>query len=456
MKKFLRAIYDNIDRLPNPILIFLMKLNFSAKLAFGKRYFYIYNGLKSGEYVFNNKRLFEMVNNSFRDIPYYKSKRAVNIETIEQFEKEIGFIDKDVVLENFEGFINPLIDISNFDRGTTGGTSGKPLKLIMDPNRYVIELATMHFLWSQVGYNFDTRAVIRNHKLKNNQCYTVNPITKEIIFDGFRLNDAYFEDVYSVLFRYKVKFVHCYPSTAYEFSKFLYHKKKDVSFIKSFLCGSENVVEYQRDFIVNKLNVNFFSFYGHSEKLAIAGSVVRPDGTVSRNYIFEPSYGYVELIDEDGNVIKETGKVGEIVGTTLNNSAMPLIRYRTGDFASYVSLSEVDSFGRSLPIFSPVLGRWAGDKIFNKDGSFVTTTALNLHSDVYEKINGIQYVQNRVGHLEILIIKGDGFSETVEKDILEHFVETLNDDSVVKITYVDHLIKKDNGKFLLLNSSLNI
>ena len=41
------------------------------------------------------------------------------------------------------------------------------------------------------------------------------------------------------------------------------------------------------------------------------------------------------MVDLEGNVIEENNKVGEIVATSYDNYAMPLIRYKTGDFTSY-------------------------------------------------------------------------------------------------------------------------
>jgi phenylacetate-CoA ligase len=454
MKRFLRLIYNNVDRLPVPILIFAMRFNVSPRLAFGREYSELYRTLVERRGDNNKDRLLEVVNKVFQEVPFYREKGYGPILSVDDFELKVKTIDKDIVLDHFESFINPNVDIKKYDKGTTGGTSGKPLKLLMCPNRYVTELATMHYLWSKVGYSFHVRAVIRNHKLNDGQVFKVNPITKEIIFDGFKLNNEYFEQIYKVLFKYKVRFLHCYPSTAYEFSKFLYNTNKDVSFIRSFLCGSENVITHHRDFIVNNLGVNFFSFYGHSEKLVLGGTTILTDKGINENYVFENSYGYFELLDETGNVIKEVGKVGEIVGTSLNNIGMPLVRYRTGDYASYVTMDSVSSTNVKVPVVSPILGRWAGDKIYNSDGSFVTTTALNLHSDIYEKIDGIQYVQDIPGELNVLIIQGKDYTSSTESSILKHFTEALSADAKIVIKYVSSLIKKDNGKFLLLNSSI--
>jgi len=436
-----------------------MKLNRYPRIVFGSRYFHRYSALKKGALDNpDDEALLSFVNIAIKDIPYYqKTLKGTPIESLDDFESEVPFIDKDTVLANFADFLNPTLDISNYDHGTTGGTSGKPLKLIMPPDRYVVELATMHYLWSVVGYNFDVRAVIRNHKLCDNEIFTINPITKEVIFDGFRLNDEYFEQLYSVLKSQKIRFIHCYPSTAYEFSKYLVKENKDCSFIHAFLCGSENVVTYQRKFIENNLSILFFSFYGHSEKLVLGGFCSGNNRTNDEvDSFFEPSYGYYELIDEQGEVIKEAGILGEIVGTSLHNFGMPLIRYRTGDFALYKSMNGLDKYGRNLPVIGPIQGRWGGEKIYNKDDTFVTTTALNLHSDLYTKINGIQYLQKEKGILDVLIVKGDGYSEYDEKALYKHFESKMNLDTLITIRYVDNLIRKNNGKFLQLLSDLNV
>ena len=86
-----------------------------------------------------------------------------------------------------------------FDLVTTGGTTGKPLKLLLPKNRFIIEKATVHTLWKNVGFNHHSRAVLRNHKIPMNKIFNVNPITKEYLFDGFRLDDNYFQEVYRII-----------------------------------------------------------------------------------------------------------------------------------------------------------------------------------------------------------------------------------------------------------------
>jgi len=67
-----------------------------------------------------------------------------------------------------------------------------------------------------------------------------------------------------------------------------------------------------------------------------------------------PDLIVVEIVDEDGKPVPD-GCPGEVVATPLGVSAMPLIRFRTGDIASLHS--DPCPCGRNSPRLGPVVGR---------------------------------------------------------------------------------------------------
>lgn len=449
-----KQILNIVFKLPRCIAKYILRLNaaFIQHKIYGPAYINYKNKLNDKEHLnFDNTEvLLKIINSSINSVPYYSKKyEGKTFKTIKDFQDNIDFIDKEIVMQSFDDFISSDLDPSKFIEGTTGGTSGKPLKLVIPKNRHIVELATMHSMWNTTGWNYHTRAVIRNIKLPEDKIYIINPITKEYIFDGFRLTEEYFEEIYKTIKKHNIQFIHAYPSTAYQFCTFLRDQNKDTSCIKAFFSGSENIFEYQKSLIQDQLGIRFYNWYGHSEKLVLGGYCEH-----SENYHMEPTYGYFELIDDQGKAINTPGQIGEIVGTTLHNQGMPLIRYRTGDYAEYVG-DKCEHCGRELPIIKNVRGRWSGEKVFNKDGTYVTTTALNLHNDLYAVINGHQYIQDEKGALDILIIKSELYNETHEKRIYEHYASKLNNDTKVTIRYVDKLIKQPNGKFLHLLSRIN-
>jgi phenylacetate-CoA ligase len=388
------------------------------------------------------EKLFHIVNYAIKNIDYYT--KYSQILSLDDF-KNIVFIDKNIVNENFDRFINHKRKKWG-DWITTGGTSGKPLNLILPKTRFIQEYATIFKMWKRMGWDFDKIAVIRNHKLYKKHKKDI--IKNMIIFDGFHLNDNYFSYIYDTIKRYNVNYIHAYPSTAFEFCKYLKRYNKDTFFIKAIFSGSENIFPYQIDFIENSLNIRFYNWYGHSEKLVLGGYC-----EYTKNYHIEPLYGYFELIDEKGKTINEPGKIGEIVGTTLYNTIMPLIRYRTGDYAEYVS-NHCNKCGRKQPLIKNIQGRWDGLKIYYKDGTYITTTGLNLHSDLYKYIDGLQYIQKKKGYLDILIIPSDEFTKEIEEKFYNFFALKLQNNLTVNIVKVQKLIRKDNGKFVQLISEV--
>jgi len=84
-------------------------------------------------------------------------------------------------------------------------------------------------------------------------------------------------------------------------------------------------------------------------------------------HIWEDAY-IVEIIDPEGDEPVPFGEVGELVYTTLTREAMPLIRYRSGDLASFIP--EPCACGRTHCRISRIQGRrddmiiWKGVNIF--------------------------------------------------------------------------------------------
>lgn len=100
----------------------------------------------------------------------------------------------------------------------------------------------------------------------------------------------------------------------------------------------------------------------------------------SSYYHVEPSYGYCEVIDDNGIPSKK----GQIVATGFLNYAMPLIRYKTGDVGS---LDDCDcACNRHYQIIKKIEGRWHQDGLINSDNAFVSLTALNIHSEQFNKV----------------------------------------------------------------------
>ena len=284
------------------------------------------------------------------------------------------------------------------------------------------------------------RGVFRNHHIREDRDYIISPILKEVIFDTFRMNAEYAFRCWNALKKYHIHYIHAYPSSFYLFCKLCVRQNLSLDFIKVAFLASEGVTNEQRSFFKEK-GITIYSFYGHSEKLILAGN--RPE---SRCYQIEENYGYCELVDAKGHVVREQGVLGEMTGTTFSNKLFPLIRYKTGDYSKYA-----DATQRCL---DEVEGRWDKGKIYKADGTYVNTASLNLHNDIYSHIDGLQYMQEEVGKLIVCIIKNKLYTHVDEQSLLSLYAKIMGSEDAVEIRYVDRLIFQPNGKFLQLISKV--
>jgi len=101
--------------------------------------------------------------------------------------------------------------------------------------------------------------------------------------------------------------------------------------------------------IERRWKAQVFSTYGITE---LASSLCECEAGQGGH--LHPELLYLEALDEAGEPVPD-GQVGELTATTFGVEAMPLIRYRTGDFAAI--LRAPCACGRASLRIGPVVGR---------------------------------------------------------------------------------------------------
>lgn len=117
-----------------------------------------------------------------------------------------------------------------------------------------------------------------------------------------------------------------------------------------------------------------------------------------------PAVGIVEILDENGAACGP-GEVGEIVATGLLNEVMPLIRYRTGDYAAWAE-ERTCPCGNTQRVLSGLEGR-VDDYLVTADGRRIGRLSTAMKGS--PSIHSIQIVQDRPGHGYVLCRPGGGY-----------------------------------------------
>ncbi len=298
---------------------------------------------------------------------------------------------------------------ANVDYTSTGGTSGKPLAFYIGSNRSQIEYAYLVSGWQRIGFHLGaTLAVFRGRTVPQDNSglyHAYDPLLRYHFYSNFHMTD---ENIGRYLHHVSTVgpcFLHVYPSSVTALARFLRRSEmQPPRNIKGIIAESEIVYAEQKQFVEDAFGCRIFSSYGLTEKVVAAAEC-----EYSSNYHVWPTYGFCELLDEEGNSISEPGKRGEIVGTGFINEIVPFIRYRTGDYATYVG-NRCKECSRDHLLIADIQGHRIQESLVASDGALISWTALNMHDDTFANVRQFQFYQEKPGCAVLRVLPARGYN----------------------------------------------
>jgi phenylacetate-CoA ligase len=191
-----------------------------------------------------------------------------------------------------------------------------------------------------------------------------------------------------------------------------------------------------------------FSCYGLTEKIVSAAEC-----EYSTNYHVWPTYGFFELIDEQGKPVTTPGHRGEIVGTGFINTVTPFIRYRTGDFATYVG-ERCEDCGREHAIIADIRGHRIQETFVASDGARISWTALNMHDDTFQRVHQFQFYQDTPGIARLRLVPAPGFSADDQARIQRNLGVKFTGRMRIHIDLVHSIAPSCSGKAIYVDQCL--
>jgi phenylacetate-CoA ligase len=393
-----------------------------------------------------SERLGATLRYAAEEIPAYEHLKGV-VSRLAPFEalKAFPMVDKDTLQADFDRFLPRCLRRVPHYSITTGGTSGNQLKFFVDDDSHAIETAFMHRQWARVGYHWRRRkATLRGvefSRMRPGEYWQFNPVYNELQLSPFHLNATTIGRYLEALVRFRPNFIHGYPSSVAMLALLALDEGRDLGALglRAILLGSEQVFPEQREVIERAFNARVFSWYGHSERVILAGECEYTDG-----YHHFPDYGILEIVATDGETAVEVGSTGELAGTGLHSRSMPLIRYRTGDVAR--RLSNECRCGRVFERFDQVQGRWGQEYLLGATGTRIYTTALNMHGPYFDKVNRYQYVQRAPGQVDLRLMVASGFTSADLARLKDALGRKLGSELRVDPVLVDDIPLTSRGK----------
>jgi len=239
-------------------------------------------------------------------------------------------------------------------------------------------------------------------------------------------------DEYKRIFRrLKPKFLKGLPSNLYAFAC-IFEKKPGhgVHFMAVFSQG-ENLLRHQREKIERVFSTKVFDSYGHMERTVAISQC--PLG----NYHVHGDYGIAEFVRPERACLEGAtaeGSLREVVGTSLYNFAMPLLRYRTGDYVCLDAIPKPCSCNRGFPVIRSIIGRDA-DVIVPPDGRAIT--ALYVALDRTPHIRFGQIVQERRDQLLVKVAYNVEDTNLCDSRLLKNIRDFVGDAMQITILHVE-------------------
>lgn len=320
--------------------------------------------------------------------------------------------------------------------GATSGTTGSPINIPQNFESVLYESAFVYrqLLWAgfQPG---DKRVWIRGDMVvpldqKSAPFWRHSVFERMLLMSSFHLSNKTIPSYIKAMAEFKPAIIQAYPSSILLIARYL--KSRNEYFpgkLKSIITSSESISYDEKLLLEDVFQCKIFDWYGLFERVAAIGTCEHG------RYHQISDYSFVEYLPQGDQAY-------EIVGTNINNSLYPLIRYKTGDIVK--KSSSPCPCGRHFPTIDSIQGR-VGDYLIGEDGQ--TVSILNHIPKGVPGLLATQFVQESIGKVHILaVINHKVFNDACAEKLIANTKERLGRSTEVSIEHVESIPLSKNGK----------
>lgn len=397
--------------------------------------------------AFQEERLKKIIQHAYQNVPFYKfwfDKHQINpneIKTLNDL-KKIPALNKSIIAEHRD-----LTLASNAKKfkpvaRMTGGTTGLAFKFYVDRYTWLLNWAIKLRTFNEAGYTYgvDKLAVLAGGSLipQNSKGWKKTLWHRIMNFYAFpisHMTDESMHAIYQSFIKNNIKHLRGYPTAIYTFAKYLDENQLELP-LKSIVTTAEMLFPIHRDLFLKVFKSKTYDVYGAGDGSGQANDCEKHHGMHLCNEL-----SITEIIDENGQAVNDQEE-GELVFTSLNDFAMPLIRYRPGDRA--IKSERICDCGRTSPLIEKIIGR-TSDLIELSNGRKLNGLSIPFEAWT-EEIEKFQIVQTAKDTLELNIIPKSTFTDKHKNDALKLMKYHAGEDTVIHVNIVNDIPLPKSGK----------
>jgi len=394
-------------------------------------------------------RLRQHLQFAYDHVPYYRrlfdahELMPSHVQTLDDL-RQIPFLTRDLLRSEFEA-LKANASLGRITRRTSGGSTGEPAVILADMERMgfgeAVRLRAHRWfglepgareicLWgSPIELTKQDRLRALRDRLLNSR-----------VLSAFHMNETQMATYAHAITRFRPEKIVCYAHAMYIFARYITRVRWTApSSLRAIFTTAEMLFDFQRELIQQTFAAPVAVEYGARDAGLMAHQCPRGRLHIAAEGILME----IEGAGPDG--------LGEIVVTNLYSSAMPIIRYRTGDLGQLDS--ELCPCGRTLPCLKRLEGRRI-DFLVTPDGRIMHPQAVVFVLREVHPIREFQIIQEDLDHLTIKIVPAEGFTEATRRAILARVERVMGNRVLVEIELTEAISPSASGKYRFVISKV--
>lgn len=387
-------------------------------------------------------------------VPFYQKRfEKIDLENtnIEELLDFIPRLTKQDVAQNENALISDLYNKEKLKCECTSGSTGKPLMLYKTISDKLISGKSNWKVRSSYGVK-PTDPVVRFHMIATNDDGSVDDkkilyLSNGISFSLLHQSESDIKDYYEALKTIQNAWIFAVPSAVlnlvHYIDKYKFEPLKNIQYIElsGEYCSLDNIED-----IRNIIKCPVVNMYGLKEVYGVSYSC-----QYGINHVFADNV-YAEVVDENDNKIED--EEGMLLITSLNNTAMPFVRYETGDVCK-AKYDYICQCGRRGTVLELTGGRTADYITFSEDKVMSSCVFYITVSELNKIFHGKPIIQFQVLRVDDLSFYVNLVKKDVSLDIEKYkkeFISYVNRYGVPEnmnweFNFIDVIPLQKNGKY---------
>jgi|GEM_PF-277131 len=414
-------------------------------------------------------KLLKVVKHAYSTVPFYRNllyDKDLSVATISDFnmfplvdKRMIVNSDVEMLSDTYRDFVTQM----NLTIRRTSGSSGHYLKIywdMYDNTRSLLGLWYRRKIFFNINpidkfCYFYTTDYLHN-KFIEVQNETVSFDNRSIGFSKRNMECDRISEIYIKMLRFKPIWLMMQPSIALLFNNVIKKNKlPKIESLKYIELTGEYLLETVRNEIEATFNCVVSNQYGCNEANSIASDCRNKKMHVHSSNVF------VEIL-KNGQAV-QMGEEGDIYITTLENYAMPFIRYKIGE-KGILHSSEFCNCECKDMILELKNGRECAPVVTETNEQIPSYVFIRPIEYINEKIGNIikqfQIIQHNINKFTVkLVIKPSYFNwkNTIKEIFIKELKEKALSNAIWEFIYIDSLLPDDKtGKLAYFISECKI